>query len=920
MSLRRTAIGLVLAVALQVPGHAADPGEAAAGRAWVTPEVKAPGVSFRTFESAAAQATVSYHLFTPAAYDREPDRRFPVVYWLHGSRGGLPGIPKVAAHFAAAIDAGKVPPCLVVFVNGLAEGMYVDWKDGSAPLETMIARELVPHIDASCRTIAGPEGRLLDGYSMGGYGAARLGFTYPEVFRGVSIMGGGPLQADLLANAPRAGRRRAEEVLQRVYGGDPEYFRRVSPRALAERNADAIKSGSLVRVVCGDRDETFANNRDFHEHLERLGIPHTWTVLPDVDHNPLRTLEALGDTNWEFYRAAFGNTAPATTATPDEAAVATPTKSPVREAPTPVRPGDHGIGRRIGAVTFTDLKGVQHALAELADGRILVFAMTSTSCPLSRKILPRLEQLVAASDDRVAWILVDPVATDKAADMQTAAARLAGRAIFVHDPRGALAAAVGAVTTTDVVVLAADRTIAYHGVIDDQDGFGYSLDAPRKHYLADALEAIRGGEAPPVAATEAPGCVLDRPADQASVSDVTYHGRISRIVARHCVECHRDGGAGPFPLDTYDDLVAHAPMVREVIGRGTMPPWFAAPAPADRDTGRVHTPWANDRSLAAADSRDLVAWIDGGRSAGDPADAPAATTYPTGWQIGTPDAVFEFAEPVAVKATGVMPYQTVFVETHLPEDRWVRAIEVQPGDRSVVHHALIHVAGGGEDGSNPRDEAAEARGGFWGEYVPGQNTLVYPDGFAKRLPKGARLKFQMHYTPNGTSTTDRTRVGLIYATEPPRHEVRVAGIVNARISIPPGAADHREEASLRLPFDATILSFLPHLHVRGTACRYELIRSGGDRTTLLDIPRYDFNWQLLYRLHEPLELSAGDRLVFTAWYDNSPGNPANPDPSQTVRWGPQTFDEMHLGYVEYFVPGVAPGEPPAALRRRRFAR
>ena len=298
-------IGLTIAVAPRLPGHAAELDEAA-GRAWVTPEIKAPGVSFHTFESAAAKATVSYHLFAPAAYDRQPDRRFPVVYWLHGSRGGLPGIPKVAALFAAAIEAGKLPPCLVVFVNGLAEGMYVDWKDGSAPLETIIVKELVPHIDATHRTIAAREGRLLDGYSMGGYGAARLGFKFPDVFRGVSIMGAGPLQADLLDDAPRAGRRRAVEVLERVYGGDPEYFRSVSPRILAERHANAITRGSLVRVVCGDRDETFANNREFHDHLERLGIPHTWTVLPGVGHDPLGTLEALGDDNWEFYRRVFG--------------------------------------------------------------------------------------------------------------------------------------------------------------------------------------------------------------------------------------------------------------------------------------------------------------------------------------------------------------------------------------------------------------------------------------------------------------------------------------------------------------------------------------------------------------------------------------------------------------------------------------
>jgi len=297
--------GWWLAVAATVPALAAESAAVRPDRAWVTTEVEAPGVSFHTFESRAARATVSYHLYSPAAYGHEPARRFPVVYWLHGSRGGLAGIPRVAARVAAAIDSGAAPPCLVVFVNGLVEGMYVDWKDGSAPIETVVVEELVPHIDASYRTIATREGRLLDGYSMGGYGAARLGFKYPELFRAVSIMGGGPLQADLLAG-PRAGKRRAAEVLQRVYGGDPDYFTSVSPRVLAEQRKDALAEGSLIRVVCGDEDETFANNRDFHEHLERLGIPHTWTVLSGVDHNPLRTLDALGDSHWAFYRQAFG--------------------------------------------------------------------------------------------------------------------------------------------------------------------------------------------------------------------------------------------------------------------------------------------------------------------------------------------------------------------------------------------------------------------------------------------------------------------------------------------------------------------------------------------------------------------------------------------------------------------------------------
>jgi mono/diheme cytochrome c family protein/thiol-disulfide isomerase/thioredoxin len=406
---------------------------------------------------------------------------------------------------------------------------------------------------------------------------------------------------------------------------------------------------------------------------------------------------ALGDLR---PRAGGG---PASESTAADAGTPAPAEPPVRQGPKPVRPGDHGIGRRVGDVAFTDVEGGSRSLAQVAAGRITVVAMTSTSCPLSRKYLPTLEDLVESTGDGIAWVLVNPVATDKPADIQAAAARFGERAIYTHDPAGTLAAAVGAVTTTDVVVLGPDRTVVYHGAIDDQYGFGYSLDAPRKRFLADALAAIRGGEEPAVSATEAPGCVLDKPAAEVPVADVTYHGRISRIVARHCGECHRDGGVGPFSLDSYDDLVAHAAMVREVIDRGTMPPWFAAPAAADPETGRVHTQWANDRSLAAAEKRDFLAWLSGGRPEGDPADAPPVRTYPDEWQIGTPDAVFEFAEPVPVKATGVMPYQTVIVDTNLPEDRWVQAIEVQPGDRDVVHHALIHLAGAAPPCSTFRD-------------------------------------------------------------------------------------------------------------------------------------------------------------------------------------------------------------------------
>ena len=294
----------VLLFGADAAGPKSQPHAASASPLWVTKAVTAPRVTHHVFTSKSAKSEVSYHLYRPAAYENDSSRRFPVVYWLHGSGGGLPGIPSVARRFDAAIEAGKLPPCLVVFVNGLEMGMYVDWADGSAPVESMIIRDLLPQVDATYRTIAKREGRLLDGFSMGGYGAARLGFKYPELFRAVSIVGAGPMQAEL-KSTPRASRIQAEDLLKRAYGGEQSVFLEASPRKFAQLNAKKITQETLVRMVIGEKDETFANNEAFHRHLEALGIPHGWTIVPGVGHEPERVFTALGDGNWDFYRKVF---------------------------------------------------------------------------------------------------------------------------------------------------------------------------------------------------------------------------------------------------------------------------------------------------------------------------------------------------------------------------------------------------------------------------------------------------------------------------------------------------------------------------------------------------------------------------------------------------------------------------------------
>jgi hypothetical protein len=538
----------------------------------------------------------------------------------------------------------------------------------------------------------------------------------------------------------------------------------------------------------------------------------------------------------------------------------------------------------------------------MAASRAVVIAFTSTSCPLTRKYLPSVARIEAEFAARgIAFLFVNPIATDTPEDIRAAIAENGLKGRYVHDAAGAFTAALGARTTTEMFVLDPTRTLVFRGAVDDRYGLGYSLDAPRVTYLKDALEAVLGARLPAIAATEAPGCALESPADaMVPIGPITYHNRISRIVQNNCLECHRPGGLGPFSLATYDDVRAHAGMMRKQVTRGAMPPWFAAPAEASEG---LH--WQNDRSLAPADKADLLAWLAGDKPLGNPADAPVARVFPEGWNIGRPDVVFELPHEVAVKGEGVMPYQMLWVETNFTEDKWIQAYEVQPSARDVVHHVIVKVHAKGAKIS--KEEIASERGGYFAAYVPGNSHTVFPAGFGKRIPAGAKISFQMHYTPNGRATSDRTRLGLIFSSAPPENVIQVVGVANSRLRIPPGAERHEETASITLPSATTLLGFMPHMHVRGVAARYEVLLPDGTRQTLLDVPRYDFNWQLPYRFAEPPTFPRGTRLVYTAWYDNSARNPANPDPGKLVRWGPQTFDEMMLGYVEYFLPARKSG-------------
>lgn len=582
--------------------------------------------------------------------------------------------------------------------------------------------------------------------------------------------------------------------------------------------------------------------------------------------------------------------------------------SPAAEGPKLVEAETLGIGRLVPDLEFSPVAGQKFRLGDLRSAPAVVIAFTSVSCPVTKRYAPTLAALEREFSARgVKFLFVNPIASDGPNEIAEAIKAQGFKGPYVRDPDGGAGAKLGARSTAEVFVLDGSRTLLYRGAVDDQYGTGYSIAAPRRRFLADALEAILAGRTPPTPATTAPGCALETAAkDLAQAAPLTYHSRVSRIVQNHCQECHRAGGVAPFALETYAEVASHAGMVRKQVEKGAMPPWFAVP------THPGPSPWANDRTLSARDKQDLLAWIESGKAEGDPADAPKPRQFPKDWQIGIPDLVVSIPEPIEVKATGTMPYQNIFVETKFTEPRWVRAIEMRPTAREVVHHALVYVV------PPERLEKARKKGGDTGEgnffavYVPGNNVLDFPEGFAKLIPAGATLHFQIHYTPNGTATRDQTALGLVFAKTPPRHEVRVAA-VSAKLDIPPGDPNYEARGKVPVPFDAKLLSFMPHMHLRGKAYRYELELPNHERTEVLNVPRYDFNWQLQYRLREPLDAPAGSFLRGTAHYDNSTNNPANPDPTQRVKWGKQTDEEMMLGYFEYYVPSVAPGDKQPSL-------
>lgn len=569
----------------------------------------------------------------------------------------------------------------------------------------------------------------------------------------------------------------------------------------------------------------------------------------------------------------------------------------IREAPKVIDNVEFQEIKRLADLSLMDIHDKNYQFSDFSEKNGVVFALTGTSCPLSLKYAPTLAAIERSFKDKgISFVYINPFKSEDIDNIKESVEFNNFQGVYIHDTEKSLISMLSAKTSTEVFVFDQSKNLIYRGAVDDQYGFGYTLNEPRSKYLINALIALLSGRIPEIKATTAPGCKLSLKefSNLSEDNTISYHNRISRIIQSNCLECHRDDGIAPIKLDSYDEVSEYSEMIKEVVVKRIMPPWFAAPFSKDNEIPVRSSHWSNNRSLSEREINDLVHWIDNGMPEGNAKDAPEPVIFPDGWLIGNPDAVFEFAEPVSVQASGSMPYKNITVETNLKEDRWVQAIEIRPEAIGVVHHVVVFLV------DEQKEQLSEVRG-YWGIYVPGNSTLIYPEGYARLLPKGAKLRFQMHYQPNGKETTDKTRIGMVFAKKPPKHQVEVMAIANLDIVIPPGRENHLEFKDFKVPYEIKVLGYLPHMHLRGKAARFERFTKNG-KQTLLDIPNYDFNWQLNYRLSHPQTFMPGDIIRFSCWFDNSPQNPANPNPSETVKWGLQTEDEMHLGYIDYIVP------------------
>ncbi len=406
---------------------------------------------------------------------------------------------------------------------------------------------------------------------------------------------------------------------------------------------------------------------------------------------------------------------------------------------------------------------------------------------------------------------------------------------------------------------------------------------------------------------------------------VTFHKDVERILQERCQECHRPGEIAPMSLLNYAEARPWAKAIKGAVLQKKMPPWFADGS---------HGAFLNNPSLSQKEIQVLTSWADAGAPEGNSQDAPKPLTFTEGWRIGKPDVIVEIPKAFYIPASGTVPYQYISVPTGFTEDKWVQAVEVRPGNRRVVHHIIASSGpqakglaaarplgeyftfdlekarlATAKSGKEPPQFSSPADSEMLQVFVPGGGPPALKDGQAKLVKGGSNLTFQIHYTTTGKPESDQTRIGFVFAKQPPRERVKGVLVFNTRFTIPAEDPNHQLMARATVLHDVRMVSMLPHMHLRGKDFQYRAIYPTGESEVLLNIPRYDFNWQINYYMASPKLLPKGTILECTGHYDNSPNNPANPDPKVDVHYGEQTWEEMLNGFMEIAMEPVTDTPP-----------
>lgn len=529
-------------------------------------------------------------------------------------------------------------------------------------------------------------------------------------------------------------------------------------------------------------------------------------------------------------------------------------------------------------------RGVEWTLSATEENQLVVIAFLGTECPLAKLYGPRLTELQNEYGDKgVVFVGINSNTQDSLAEIGN---YVTGHAIsfpMLKDVGNRVADQLKAERTPEVFLLDAQRNVRYRGRIDDQYLVGVARDKVNRRDLAIAIDEVLAGKQVSVPETEPIGCHIGRVREIVPQGDITYSNQIVRILNKRCIECHRSGEVAPFVMTSYEEIVGWEDTILEVIADNRMPPWFANPQ---------HGIFKNDARLTDEEKNQIRTWVKNGMPKGDDSDLPEPPKFVKGWRMMEPDQVIKIRDTAFdVPAEGVVDYQYFSVDPGWNEDKYVVAAEARPDNAAVVHHIIAYVIAPGTDGRRGEDRRMLVG------YAPGAIPHVLDEGMAMHVPAGSKLVFEMHYTPNGTRQTDLSYIGLKF-TDKQNVTTLLHGdaAINTKFEIPPQAEHHLVKASHRIPRDQLLLDMTPHMHLRGKSFRYEAIFPDGTEEVLLDVPNYDFNWQLSYLLKEPRLLPKGTVIKCTAGYDNSLNNLVNPNPNQPVRWGDQSWEEMMLGF------------------------